>query len=714
MTESTVNPGTAVKEPEPDYKNIIDSLPFTCVHARLFFDENGQIEDYVAMSGNKFSDDFHRDLGMGYGSLLVRQFMPITGKKILEELNNIRNRGFASGHFLYDCTETGETFQIMASFDGDGWVNLINFPMTEVSRDREKTVRDLKEEQEAHKREEARQQALKEEYEMMWEEQTAVFNHLARNFKNVYLLDMEHATVKVLKYEDTYEDAQLPKAGIIYKTFPYAEPLHRWILSAVHPDDREMLSRALDIDHLREVFRTQNEYTGTYRVVEGDRILNFQYSLSRMSKPTFVIAGFQNIDSIIAEHLEREKKEREKEIAYQKQLMAAKKAADEANAAKTEFLLRMSHDIRTPLNGIVGMLDIADRYPDDIERQSECRGKIKEASKILLELVNEVLDMSKLESGEIVLEQVPFDLLDIARDVFLGVSEMAQERGVEIVNEGIDREIHRRVIGSPTHCKRLMMNIVSNAVKYNKENGKVYMTCREISCDGKTAMIEFTCRDTGIGMSPEFMQHLFEPFVQEHPTARSRYGGSGLGMAIAKSIADKMGGSISAESEVGVGSTFTVRLPLEIDMSEGAVTAQEAADEQLSIRGMKIILAEDNDLNMEIAHFVLNEDGADVTCVFNGQEAVDAFAASEPGSIDAILMDVMMPVMNGYDATRAIRKLERPDAGDVPIIAMTANAFAEDRIKSRRAGMNEHISKPLDTKQVIRTVAELVKAYRRQ
>ena len=406
-------------------------------------------------------------------------------------------------------------------------------------------------------------------------------------------------------------------------------------------------------------------------------------------------------------NLANRKLEQEKDEKYKSELLIAAKKAEAANEAKTEFLQRMSHDIRTPINGICGMLDMADHYADDMEKQSECRTKIKEASNLLLELVNEVLDMSKLESDEVVLEEIPFNLSSISRDVLVVIEQIAAEQNIRIVWE--KKEItHRDLIGSPGHVKRVMMNILSNAVKYNRENGWIYISCMEIPSEqpGMTTM-EFVCRDTGIGMTEEFQKCVFEPFAQEHTGSRTKFAGTGLGMAIAKNLVEKMGGTITFESKEGMGTTFVIRVPFKIDMDADKREEQKDVSEK-SIKGLHVLLAEDNELNMEIAEFVLQNEGADVTKAWNGQEAVELFEKSRPGEFDVILMDIMMPVMNGYEATKRIRSLDREDAKTIPIIAMTANAFTEDRIRAKEAGMDEHIAKPVDAKLLVKVIRELV------
>ena len=402
-----------------------------------------------------------------------------------------------------------------------------------------------------------------------------------------------------------------------------------------------------------------------------------------------------------------QKQELEIEKKYKAELLIAAKKAEAANEAKTEFLQRMSHDIRTPINGICGMLDMADHYADDMKKQTEYRAKIKGASHLLLELVNEILDMSKLESDEVVLEESPFNLSSISREVLVVIGQIATEQNIRIVWE--KKEItHRHLIGSPGYVKRVMMNILSNAVKYNKENGCIYISCREIPSEqpGMTTM-EFVCQDTGIGMTEEFQKYIFEPFAQEHTGSRTKFAGTGLGMPISKKLIEKMGGTITFESEEGVGTTFVIRVPFRID-TDRSDRVETREKQEASIRGMHILLAEDNELNMEIAEFMLQNEGAVVTKAWNGQEAVELFKKSRSGEFDVILMDIMMPVMNGYEATKMIRALDREDAKEVPIIAMTANAFTEDRIRAKEAGMDEHVAKPVDGELLVKVIHKLV------
>ena len=405
-------------------------------------------------------------------------------------------------------------------------------------------------------------------------------------------------------------------------------------------------------------------------------------------------------------NLTHQKMEQEKDEKYKSELLIAAKKAEAANEAKTEFLQRMSHDIRTPINGICGMVNMAEQYADDMEKQTEYRTKVKEASNMLLELVNDVLDMSKLESGEIILEEIPFNLRKIFEEVLVVIEQIAAEQNIRIVWE--KKEItHRDLIGSPGYVKRVMMNILSNAVKYNRANGHIYISCRELPSEQlEMTTIEFTCRDTGIGMTEAFQKQIFEPFSQEHTGSRTKFAGTGLGMPITKKLVEKMGGTISFECKEGAGTTFVIRVPFKIDPDVDEHKVQKDIPEK-SIEGLHILLVEDNELNMEIAEFMLRNEGADVTKAWNGQKAVEIFEKSRPDEFDVILMDIMMPVMNGYEAARMIRSMDREDAKVIPIIAMTANAFTEDKLRAKEAGMNEHIAKPVDTKRLVKIICEL-------
>lgn len=399
--------------------------------------------------------------------------------------------------------------------------------------------------------------------------------------------------------------------------------------------------------------------------------------------------------------------EKERERDYQLQLKKTAEDAERANIVKTDFLRRMSHDIRTPINGIRGMVEISRRYVGDEAKQEECREKIMTASGFLLDLVNDVLNMNKLESGAVTLEEKPFNLRQMVSEIVTMVEGQAWHENVQVSCKTLAWN-HENLIGSPMHLHQVLQNVVGNAVKYNCPGGSVTISCEEKGFDGTTATFLFTCADTGRGMSAAFQQHAFEAFAQEESGARTAYKGTGLGLPIAKELVEQMGGKIHFESELGVGTTFYITLPFRVDPNPPK--AESAKPEQAaSIKGAHILLVEDNELNMEISQYILEGAGAIVAQAWNGKEAVRRFSESEPGTFDCILMDVMMPLMDGLEATRTIRAMQRPDAATIPIVAMTANTFSEDEQRSREAGMNLFLNKPVDSEKMLQTVLECLK-----
>lgn len=384
----------------------------------------------------------------------------------------------------------------------------------------------------------------------------------------------------------------------------------------------------------------------------------------------------------------------------------AQRRAQEASAAKTAFLSRMSHDIRTPLNGILGLLELNGQHPDDAEENSQNREKAKVAANHLLTLINDILEMSKIEDHAVELENLPFNLTDLCRDIFVLGQIRASSRDVTLTTSGPDTFAYPDVYGSPLHVRRVLLNLVENCIKYNKPGGSVHCSAEQMDLVGDRVVYRFIISDTGIGMSPEFLKHLFEPFAQANDDARSNYQGTGMGMPIVKALLKNMGGTISVKSELGRGTTFTVDLPFVINRTPEKAVEASADAEECDICGMSILLVEDNELNTEIAQTLLEHDGALVTTAANGKEALELFQAKPAGAFDAILMDVMMPEMNGYEATRAIRLCDKPDAAEVPIIAMTANAFTEDVARAKESGMNDHLSKPIEIEKLKATLAK--------
>lgn len=384
-------------------------------------------------------------------------------------------------------------------------------------------------------------------------------------------------------------------------------------------------------------------------------------------------------------------------------------AANAANAAKTAFLTRMSHDIRTPLNGILGLIEIEELKEGDIQVARESRAKARVAANHLLSLINDILEMGKIEDRKLTLEHVPFNLKELCDDTLVLCKLRASSNGITMQDNSLPYATGPYMIGSPTHIRQIMINLLDNSIKYNKHGGSVTFSSKTKPLDNGRALFCFSVSDTGIGMTPKFLKHIYEPFAQEGDDARSKFQGTGMGMPIVKSLIELMGGTIEISSEVGVGSTFNVQIPLDIDKDP---QARERADEQAdscSLAGMNVLLAEGNELNAEIAQALLESEGIVVTRAADGNEAVDLYVGRPAGSFDAILMDIMMPDMDGYEATRAIRLSEKVDAADIPIIALTANAFAEDAKAAHDAGMNAHLSKPLDFNKLKNILARIKK-----
>lgn len=441
----------------------------------------------------------------------------------------------------------------------------------------------------------------------------------------------------------------------------------------------------LDFRHCEKVLKNQPYVTKTFKHV----VHWFDVTCFPLRNDNGVI------DKVIYLWLDKTS-EKEKEMDYNKRLVNALDQEKRANATKTSFLRRMSHDIRTPINGIRGLVKIAQDNEDNKEKIDDCLNKIYESSGFLLSLVNDVLDMNKLESGEITLDHNPFKLDKIINNAIDITKVRANERDITITSD-IKIE-YNDLIGSPLHLAQIFQNIINNAVKYNHKDGSINITLSEVLCPGNKVLLKFECADTGIGMSNEFQENVFKPFAQEGNTARGTYEGTGLGMAITKELVDKMGGSIGFSSVVDKGTTFVVELPFDL----GESVEEEAEEENYGVGGLHVLVVEDNEINREIATFMLESVGIVPTCAINGKEALDKV---KEGAYDCILMDVMMPVMGGLEATRQLRAM----GIEIPIIAMSANAFKDDVERSLNAGMNAHLSKPIDEKLLVKTIYKFCK-----
>ena len=521
-----------------------------------------------------------------------------------------------------------------------------------------------------------------------------IISALATIYTTIFQLDLRTHAYEVIESVDLM-------GGVAGKGGASIEEVIEGILSAfMAPEMVDSMREFLDLDTLPARMATANTLMTEYRNPEG-----------RWFQARF-IAKRRDADGNLIEALYCARDftdEKKRELELQEKLMASAEEAKRANLSKTNFLRRMSHDIRTPLNGIIGMVKISERYKDDPEKRQECKAKMLHSIDYLMDLVNNVLDISKLESGSIELEHKPFDLRELLVKTIDVTGTNAAEHGLTL--EGGKEEsriIHYKLIGSPTHLNRVLMNLASNAVKYNRPGGSVSLVATEISSTEDTVTYQFNCSDTGLGMSPEFQKRAFEPFTQEGKETTTSFSGSGLGLSIVKDVVELMGGTIELHSQENVGTTFIITLTFEIDHSE-QVKPEVAPAIDVNVTGKRALLVEDNALNREIANFMLTDQGLIIDEADDGQQAIETFAKSEPGTYSYIFMDVMMPVMNGLEATRRIRQLNRPDAQSVPIIAMTANAFAEDRQACLDAGMNAHVGKPIEAQALHDAIQQFAK-----
>ncbi len=517
-----------------------------------------------------------------------------------------------------------------------------------------------------------------------------IIDTLATLYKTTYLIDVKTHTYEVVKgFNDKVEDG---KTGNFDKTVDNA------IKKSVVEDMKDSVRRFLYLDTLNERLSDVDTIIGEHLDVDGNWYESRFIVKNRDQKGNVLKVLYVSRDIT---------KEKKHELDLQRQLKIAAIEAKKANISKTDFLRRMSHDIRTPLNGIIGILTLSEKFKDDPLKREEFKDKMLQSANYLLELVNDVLDISKLESGTMVLDNKPFHLDNVFTRIISTVEVNAKEHNIHFKG-GINGSniVHHWLIGSEIHLNRVLMNLASNAIKYNKENGYVGMYCNEVSSDGNYALFEFICEDSGLGMSKEFIKHAFEPFTQENKETTTGFSGSGLGLSIVKDIVEKMSGTISLTSEENKGTKFVVRIPFKID-KEPCFTKESIKQQDINIKGLKALLVEDNGLNMEIAKMVLENEGLVITCAKNGKEALNIVKENKD-DFDLIFMDVMMPVMDGITASKKIREL----GVKVPIIAMTANAFMDDKKACLDAGMDAHIAKPLDIKLIDKTIKGLLNKTR--
>lgn len=463
---------------------------------------------------------------------------------------------------------------------------------------------------------------------------------------------------------------------------------------------QEAFLKFADITTLPVRMKNEETIVMEYQMKDGNwhKLRFIEKKRDKDGNLTHVLCAIRSISDV---------KKKEQELLHQ--VAEAKKDA----ALKSRFLSNMSHDIRTPINGIIGMTELADRYPDNPEIQKKCREKLVESARHLVSMVNDILDMNKLETEQFVENDIPFNLAAVLNRVNTDQQMQAGKKKIDYVVDWKKSELnHMYLTGNPVYIEKLLTVITDNAVKFTKPGGNVSVWCREISEDDERAFYEFGCSDNGIGMSEEFAGHAFEMFSQENKTSRTQYEGTGLGLAIAKKITERLGGTIEIKSKKNCGTTVTMTIPFKTgvqNLMQYTENVNTESTEDIPLEGLHALIAEDNELNLEIAKLMLEEKGICVECAADGKEAVAKFEESEPGYYDVIFMDIMMPYMNGWDATRKIRTLQRPDADKIPIIAMSANAFAEDIINSHISGMNWHLTKPIDADKLMTALKECIR-----
>ena len=500
-------------------------------------------------------------------------------------------------------------------------------------------------------------------------------NTIAKSYSSIYQLDL---------VEDTYE--RISGSEIIPKTGCASKRMYEVCEQEVAPEYRNIIHQFVDIKTLASRLEKEDDILAEYRMADGNWH-KLRYIVRKRDENGKVLQAIATIRTI------SETKRKELNLFFE-----AEQAKREAKI-KTRFLQNMSHDMRTPLNGISGMLHMADQNPDDLELQKSTRNKIHQSLDYLISLVNDVLDMNDLESDHFTEEEADFDVTKLLGNINIEAQQLAQDKNIQYILDWYEGQLsHSHFRGYPIYLSRILMIVVQNAVKFTPENGEIHAWMNEKYLDDSTSLLEFRCKDNGIGMSQDFIKHAFDLFAQENSSSRSTYQGTGLGLPIAKKLVDYMHGEIYLESEKGVGTTVYIQIPFKLGKQ---IENKAKFIESVSLEGLHALVAEDNDLNMEIVKYMLERNGIQVTCAKDGLEVVSMFEQSQINEFDFILMDIMMPKLNGLDATRKIRSLKRLDAKEIPIIAMSANAFVEDMLNSKIAGMNMHLAKPLDETKLI-------------
>lgn len=510
--------------------------------------------------------------------------------------------------------------------------------------------------------------------------QNEIISAIAKTFNAIYRVDIINDKIEEIASDDISRHLKKDVASA-------SEQFNYVCDNLVAPEYRELVRPFMDISTLEERLKDEEFVTTEYKMNDGNwhRMRFVAKRKDASGRLTHVLCLIRIISDT---------KRTEENLYFEAE--QAKKEVD----MKTQFLKTMSHDIRTPLNGLIGMIKMADQYSDDVVMRSKLRNKAQQSLEYLVSLVNDILDMNKLQSGDLKDQQLTFDFINFLRELNHIYYDKAAEKGIKY---DIDWEnvkfVHSTLIDNPVYLGRALSNIASNAVKFSPSGSTITVWGNEEIIDDKHSLYTLYCKDEGEGMTDEFIKHAFDMFSQQNQTSRTKYEGSGLGLAMSKKLIERMGGSIKLESKKGVGTTAIIKVPFELGDTD---TVGSIDYENVPTKGVHALLVDDNELNIEIAKFFLEDNGMEVTCAYDGKEAVDIFEKSEDSYFGVIYMDILMPNMNGLDATREIRALNRKDAKKVPIIAVSANTFSDDVFESRKAGMNEQLGKPLDEEKMIK------------
>lgn len=525
-------------------------------------------------------------------------------------------------------------------------------------------------------------------YEQHMKEQFDIVNALSRDYLNIFLIDGDTDTAKILKLDGYVTTGLVNNPDIVY---PYQATCEQYISERVHPDDQKIMRDAMKLERVLQELEEKKEYVSAYKTLVNGEVHYYQFKYMRSENTKHIIAGFQNIDALIT-----------KERKVQEKLELALKAEEHSNQAKRVFMNSMSHDIRTPLNAIVGYTALASSHIENKDAVKRYLSRITTAGNHLIALVNDVLEMNQIESGNIQLDDLPVYIPDVIEELETMMQASVSEKNLNFIVDTKEL-VHKKILTDKLRLNQVLLNILGNSAKFTKPGGSIYFKVKEME-NAPEGYVNycFDIKDTGIGMSREFSKHIFEAFTREQTVTVSGIQGSGLGMAIVKNIVDLLGGSIQVNSEIDKGTETTVFL--QFKLCDSIEKNKENDDNIPNFKGKKILLVEDNELNREIVVEILQEVGFLLETAEDGMIAVEKMRQANDRKYDLILMDVQMPKMDGYEATREIRKLKDPEIASIPIIAMTANAFTEDRQKAFEAGMDGYIAKPIDISKMMETL----------